>query len=63
MHTCNDCDIPIFPGDPYCANIWVINGKIWVEKFHNGCPALDPEQEEMEKRSTQTKKKRLAIAA
>ena len=38
QYTCKDCEIPIFPGDYYGANVCVYGKKLWIERFHIGCP-------------------------
>jgi hypothetical protein len=45
MYTCYNCNIPIFPGDPYLGEVWVHGGRLWVKRYHDYCPE-DPEEEE-----------------
>ena len=58
---CIFCEIPIFAGDYYGANVWVSGKNLWVEKFHIGCP-IDPEEDEKE-RKRKKDKKQTAMAA
>jgi len=44
-HNCDNCYVQIFPGDRYFGNVWGYgngNGKLFIEKFHCGCP-VDPD--------------------
>jgi hypothetical protein len=46
---CEICELPIFCGDPYGANIFVYGKNLWVEKFHIGCP-IDPDEDKIERK-------------
>jgi len=44
-HMCDNCHYPIFPGDEYKGEVWVMKGRIVVFKYHVECP-VDPWEEE-----------------
>jgi len=65
QYVCNRCDIPIFPGDPYHGEVWIIDGKIRIMRSHDGCPCLPPDEEEKEKKEVEAEEeaKEPALAA
>jgi len=40
--SCYKCELSIFPGDRYTAEVFVQFRKIWITRCHIGCP-IDPE--------------------
>lgn len=52
-YACYRCDIPIFPGDRYGANVMVYGDYLRVERFHLGCPVDPNDDQKIKKESEQ----------
>ena len=43
-HWCCNCFHPIFPGQAYMGEVWVMGPYLWVHKMHLECP-YDPDED------------------